>query len=179
MKIRLHKLCLFILLINMAFFSCHKRSTPVASHANNTPVTIIQVVDTHAAAGGKLLFVNLEFFKNASGKDTCVLLNTITTEGKIKSTGEAFHHHLQTDEVVCTYLSCTGQVLYEEHIDYPLSLEMDTYEESGKVTSSKVTFERKEVGLRVQVQQTPFCQLKIEKKNNTITELINTIKLGN
>lgn len=98
----------------------------------------------------KILFLNANCYTTRSGKDSCVLLNTMLVNGKLKASQ---HHEFNlNDGYVCEFVGRELIPMDRIPLENPLRKRMDVFEESGKIESHEIRLEENNLSVRVQYQ---------------------------
>lgn len=168
MEKKIFKLFLFPFFM-IALFSCVKKGN------KSNLVQAASKTESTESAQPQILFLDIQCFKNKSGKDTCVLGNKILVDGRLKKQSNHFHEE-EPGTYTCVFLDQDNKELNRVTVENPLKRRMEVYLEGGKITSDEVKFDSSSFSLRIPYEPSMY-QLKIVQYFAPTSQHIATLNL--
>lgn len=161
MKNRTIRFPIFSLIL---FISCHSKI--VSNNAETQPIMT-----------NKILFINLKMEAKSAKEKSITLINTIKSEGKLKTPTPQYHPPQNATYLICTLLNAQKKKVDEFQLEHPLLRDMESYEENGQMKQNSIDIPAAEFSMRIQnTYDARFILIK-EVIKGTIIEKPYTINL--
>lgn len=148
----------------MLFTCCHSHLS--SNTAENQPIKM-----------NEILFINLKIEAKNAKEKSITLINSIKSEGKLKSSTPQYSPAPNATYIICTLLNAKKKKIDEIILEHPLLRDVESFEENGHIQQNSINISSAEFSLRIQNMYDARFMIIKEVIKGTIIEKPYTINL--